>query len=64
LTNWHTGTPLNQSYLIKDLSSIIFGYAIMKQKRIKKGLLLFTFEVLFKLEIKNYLFLFHQSRNV
>ena len=35
--SWYNGAILNQTYLINDVSSIIFGYAVIKQKRIKQS---------------------------
>ena len=36
-TKYYNGNETNQNYLMNDFSSIIFGYAIIKQKRIKNG---------------------------
>lgn len=34
---WYNGEEWDQKLLINDVSSIIFGYATVKQKRIKAG---------------------------
>jgi len=49
VSNWYTGLSVNQSFLINDFSSVIFGYAILKQKRIKSGKFLFDYISIYSL---------------
>ena len=39
-THWNNSQIINQSFLINDLSSVIFGNAIIKQKRVSEGIYL------------------------